>query len=347
MTNPNEAIGTNAGYNGRTTPNALNDNLAAFSRGIVSGWACSPKSGMIVQIGGDGSTRDVAIAEDNAGNRTTINNRSGQPVDITIPASPSTGNRIDYIIAYVANPQAGIGADDVDFPSQCGIIPVSGTVASSPSGPDAATIKSAITADGADGSTAYYIRLAYVYVGQGVSTIGSGSIYQGSKASMNATISSGSIGTTQLASYAVTTAKIANNAVNQTKIDFSSVAPKLFKTTSMPAVNYTTVSTSWSAVNIGSAVNITGLDTSRTYVVIATTSFTESTGGAGEFRLAATGATVAQTNNYTQGGLQCVSYTLPPIKPDSSGKIVLQRAFSGLAGQVRMDALNVVLLTVA
>ena len=55
MTNPNDAIGTNAGLGGRTSPNAFNDGLAAWSRGIMSGWACSPKSGMTVQIGGDDS----------------------------------------------------------------------------------------------------------------------------------------------------------------------------------------------------------------------------------------------------------------------------------------------------
>ena len=183
MTNPNNAIGTNAGFGGRTSPNALNDNLAAWTRGVISGWACSPKSGMIVQIGGSGSDRDVAVAEDNAGNKTTINNRNGSPVDITLSGASSTGNRIDSIVAYVDNPAQGTSSD-VDYAPACGIIAVKGTVSSNPSAPTNARIRTAITADGANGTAAYYVVLANVTVGQGVTTIGSGAIAQGTKATL-------------------------------------------------------------------------------------------------------------------------------------------------------------------
>lgn len=183
MTNPNNAIGTNAGFGGRTSPNALNDNLAAWTRGVISGWACSPKSGMIVQIGGSGSDRDVAVAEDNAGNKTSINNRNGSPVDITLSGASSTGNRIDSIVAYVDNPAQGTSSD-VDYAPACGIIAVKGTVSSNPSAPTNAQIRTAITADGANGTAAYYVVLANVTVGQGVTTIGSGAIAQGTKATL-------------------------------------------------------------------------------------------------------------------------------------------------------------------
>lgn len=183
MTNPNNAIGTNAGFGGRTSPNALNDNLAAWTRGVISGWACSPKTGMTVQIGGSGSDRDVAVAEDNAGNKTTINNRSGSPVGITLSGASSTGNRIDSIVAYVDNPAQGTSSD-VDYAPACGIIAVKGTVSSNPSAPTNARIRSAITADGANGTAAYYVILANITVGQGVTTIGSGAIAQGAKATL-------------------------------------------------------------------------------------------------------------------------------------------------------------------
>lgn len=183
MTNPNNAIGTNAGFGGRTSPNALNDNLAAWTRGVISGWACSPKSGMIVQIGGSGSDRDVAVAEDNAGNKTSINNRNGSPVDITLSGASSTGNRIDSIVAYVDNPAQGTSSD-VDYAPACGIIAVKGTVSSNPSAPTNAQIRTAITADGANGTAAYYVVLANVTVGQGVTAIGSGAIAQGMKATL-------------------------------------------------------------------------------------------------------------------------------------------------------------------
>lgn len=184
MTNPDNTVGTNAGYDGRTTPNAFNDILGTFTRGLVSGWACTPKSGMTVQLGGDGSTRDVAIAEDNAGNKTTINNRTATPVEITLAGAPATGNRIDSIVAYVDSGQSGQGATDVDFPSITGIIAVSGTAAGTPTAPTEAQIRSAITNDGADGASSFYVVLANITVGQGVTTIGSGVISAGTPAQM-------------------------------------------------------------------------------------------------------------------------------------------------------------------
>lgn len=194
MTNPDNTVGTNAGYDGRTTPNAFNDILGAFTRGLVSGWACTPKTGMTVKLGGDGSTRDVAIAEDNAGNKTTINNRTATPVEITLAGAPSTGNRIDSIVAYVDSAQSGQGATDVDFPSITGIIAVRGTAAGSPTAPTEAQIRSAITNDGADGASSFYVVLANITVGQGVTTIGSGVISAGAPAQLqSATIPDGGI----------------------------------------------------------------------------------------------------------------------------------------------------------
>lgn len=218
MTNPNDGVGTNAGFNGRTTPNAFNDVLASLSRGVLSGWACSPKTGMTVQLGGDGSTRDVAIAEDNAGNRTTINNRLGMPVEITLGGAPATGNRIDLIVAYVENPQTGTGASDVDFPSQVGIIAVQGTAAGTPSAPNEAAIRTAITADGATGASAYYVVLASITVGQGVTTIGSGSISAGTPAAQLATLN--------IADGSITTNKLASAAVSSAKIDWATLGAK-------------------------------------------------------------------------------------------------------------------------
>lgn len=182
MTNPNNSVGTNAGYNGRTSSKAFNDVLGAFTKGIVSGWGCAPKSGMVVSLGGNGTDRDVAIAEDNAGNRTTINNRSGAPIDATIAAAPSTNNRIDAIVAYAEQSIQGTGASDVDFASGVGLIVVSGTVAANPVAPNDTAIRNAITADGATGSSAFYVVLAEILVGTSVTTIGSGAITQGARA---------------------------------------------------------------------------------------------------------------------------------------------------------------------
>lgn len=207
MTNPNNAVGTNAAYGGRTSVNAFNDDLTIYSRGILSGWSCSPKSGMTVQIGGNGSDRDAAVAEDNAGNKTSINNIGGSPIDVTIPAAPATNNRIDLIVAYADNPPSGTSTV-VDNPAACGIIVVSGTAASSPTAPTNAAIRSAITTDGATGSTAYYVILAQIRVGTGVTTIGSGVITQGAKVESGAKAGANTVSTNSIADGAVTSQKV-------------------------------------------------------------------------------------------------------------------------------------------
>ena len=185
-TNPNNAIGTNGAYGGRTSVNALNDNLAAYTaRGIISGWEASPNSGMTIQLGGITGTRDVAVAEDASGNKTTINNISGSPIEITLSAAPSTNSRIDSIVAYVENPPQGTNSG-LDNPGACGIIAVSGTVAASPSAPTESTIRSAITSDGGTGSTAYFVVLANITVVNGTTDITSDAIEPGAKAGIGA-----------------------------------------------------------------------------------------------------------------------------------------------------------------
>lgn len=200
MTNPNNAVGTNGAFGGRTSVNALNDGLSAYSSGVLSGWACSPSSGLTVVLGGDGNTRDVAIAEDNAGNKTTINNISGSPVAVTLSNAPNNNSRIDAIVAYVNNPPTG-SSTATDNYGACGLIAVQGTVASSPSAPTESAIRTAITADGASGTTAYYVVLATITVARGTTTITSANITTGLSATLQSILSGTAvIGT--IASYA-------------------------------------------------------------------------------------------------------------------------------------------------
>lgn len=183
-TNPNNAIGTNGAYGGRTSVNAANDVLGLFkSRGILSGWEVLPNTGLTISLGGDGSTRDVAVAEDNAGNKTTINNISQDPVDVTIPAAPASNSRIDLVVAYVDNPPQG-EPTVLDNPGACGLIVVSGTAAASPVAPNDSAIRSAITADGATGAQAYYVVLAKVNIGSGTTTLTSDNLSRGDLATM-------------------------------------------------------------------------------------------------------------------------------------------------------------------
>lgn len=185
MTNPNNAVGTNGAFSGRTSVNALNDVLAQFNgRGVLSGWKASPSSGLTVTIGGDGSVRDVAIAEDNAGNRTTVNNISNSPISVTMPAAPGVNSRVDAIVAYVKNPPQG-SSTITDNYGACGLITASGTVAANPNKPTNNQIRTAITADGASGSTAYYVVLAYITISSGTTDIDASMIEDGSIATSN------------------------------------------------------------------------------------------------------------------------------------------------------------------
>ena len=215
-TNPNNAIGTNAAFGGRTSPNAFNDVLGAFQgRGIVSGWECSPDSGMTVVLGGNGTTRDVAIAEDNAGNKTTVDNIPASPISLTIAAAPATQSRIDAVVVYVNNPPQG-SSTAVDNYGTVGILDVQGTVASSPVAPNDSEIRTAITTDGASGATAYYVVLAYITVASGTTTITSGEIEAGPSASLQSEL-------TNIPDGSITGTKIAASTVTSNNIDWATI----------------------------------------------------------------------------------------------------------------------------
>lgn len=183
MTNPDNAIGTNAAYSGRTSVDAFNDNLAMYtSRGVISGWKCQVDTGLTVMLGGSGYVRDVAIAQDNSGNKVTINNISRDEVYVTMAAAPASNSRIDAIVAYVDNPPTGDSLT-ADNPAACGIIAVKGTAAVNPVEPNDSAIRTAISADGASGATAYYVILATVTIPTGTTDLIAGYIKQGRKPS--------------------------------------------------------------------------------------------------------------------------------------------------------------------
>lgn len=212
MANPNDAVGTNGAFGGRTSVNAFNDVLSAFSgRGIISGWSASPSSGLTINLGGNGNDRDVAIAEDAAGNKTTVNNISQAPVQVTVNAAPASNSRIDAVVAYIEDSPSGSGV--TDNPDVVNLLVVSGTVASSPTIPTDSAIRSAITADGASGSTAYYVILASVRISAGTTDVDSTMINAGPRVSLNSDI--------QFPNDSIGTEQIANGSVNSDKIDFT------------------------------------------------------------------------------------------------------------------------------
>ena len=170
MANPNKAIGTNGAYFGRTSVNAFNDVLALLSRGVLSGWECSASSGMDVTIGGVSGIRDVAIAEDNNGNRTTVNNISEAPITVTIDTAPASNSRIDSIVLYVDNPPSELMVIS-DNPDTCGVVVVKGTAGVNPQPPTDAMIRTAITTQAANGTIAYYAVVANITVAAGTTVI--------------------------------------------------------------------------------------------------------------------------------------------------------------------------------
>lgn len=219
MTNPNNAIGTNAAYNGRTSVNAFNDNLSGYTAGILSGWEPSEVTGMAMAFGGQSEVRDVAIAQDDKGNSTTVNNISGAPVTVTFAAAPLTDTRLDVVVLYVDNPPQG-NETDVDNPGSCGIITVKGEEGSYLA-PTDADVQAAITADGASGSTAYYIALCLVWVPVGITDIWQdGEIEFINYASSIAPLS---YPATQIPSDSITGDKIKLNTIKSYNLDYSTL----------------------------------------------------------------------------------------------------------------------------
>lgn len=185
MSNPDNALGTNGAYGGRTSVNAFNDVMASFkSRGILSGWACAPSSGLKVTLGGDGTTRDVAIAEDNSGNKTSVNNISQAPVEVTMPAAPANNSRVDSIVAYIESSPSSAG--ETDNYTAVNLLTVSGSASATPTAPSDSDIRTAITADGASGPTAYYVVLANVTIASGTTDIDASMISAGTSAQLAA-----------------------------------------------------------------------------------------------------------------------------------------------------------------
>lgn len=181
MTNPDNKLGVNAAFMGRTAPNTFNAELQSWTgRGIVSGFAVTPVSGMTISIGAADGVPDVAIVEDDIGNRLIMNNRTTVAIEQTLSDAPDTGSRIDAIVIYTNNPPEVLEQiPTVDNPTVCAMLVVEGEDSATPVAPDDTAIRTAITADDASGTTAYYAVLAYVTVENGVTDITAGEIEAG------------------------------------------------------------------------------------------------------------------------------------------------------------------------
>lgn len=193
MINPDNKLGVNAAFQGRTTPNAFNAVLQTLSgRGIVSGFKVVPSSGMTLSIGAADGIPDVVIVQDDIGNRLAMVTRSTVPIEQTISEAPETGSRIDAIVVYTNNPPEVLEQiPTADNPTICAMLVVEGEVSETPVAPDDVAIRTAITADDASGATAYYTVLAYVTVEAGVTDITTGEIEAGESVYANLGLTAG------------------------------------------------------------------------------------------------------------------------------------------------------------
>ena len=170
-TNPNDIVRVRSRANGRASVYEANAWCQSLSQGVLDGNGVvqNTSADMNVLVGGTSSKPDVVIASNPSGYKIALDIVGQQAVAITAPAS---NKRITSIVAYTDD--LSLASTDTSItgsPSSCGLIVVNGTASASPSAPDDATIRTAITADGATGSQACYCVLAEILVDHTTTTI--------------------------------------------------------------------------------------------------------------------------------------------------------------------------------
>ena len=170
-TNPNDIVRVRARANGRASVYEANAWCQSLSQGVLDGNGViqNTSADMNVLVGGTSSKPDVVIASNPSGYKIALDIVGQQAVAITAPAS---NKRITSIVAYTDDLSLASTDENITgSPSSCGLIVVNGTASASPSAPDDATIRTAITADGATGSQACYCVLAEILVDHTTTTI--------------------------------------------------------------------------------------------------------------------------------------------------------------------------------
>lgn len=147
-----------------------------YGQGLFSGVGVvpSPEADLSVVVGGSQAAPDVVVAENPSGYKIALDLNGTANVAIATP----TSNSVVYaIVAYTDDLSIQSSEDTITGnPATCGLLAVAGTPASNPQAPSDATIRSAITADGATGSQASYGVIAYVTVASTQTVITASSI---------------------------------------------------------------------------------------------------------------------------------------------------------------------------
>lgn len=232
MTNPDNIVRVRARNGGRASVYEANAWCQMLNAGLLEGNGVlqNTSADMNVLVGGSASKPDVVIATAPSGYHVALDIVGQQAVAITAPA---TNSRISAVVAYTDDLSLSTTEDTVTgSPASCGLIVVNGTTSANPTNPTEATIRSAITADGATGSQAAYVVIAYITVSSATTAITNTliSIQQSGIQAQN--IQPASIDSSKLAANAVDTSNIANSAVTASKIDFTTlVVTDLYTTT--------------------------------------------------------------------------------------------------------------------
>lgn len=170
MTNPDNIVRVRARNGGRASVYEANAWCQNWTTGFVEGSITQNTSAdMNILVNGSPSKPAVAIAATPAPYNIALDIVGQKAIAITAPA---TNSRYSAIVAYTDDLSLATTEDTVTgSPASCGLIVVNGTASATPVYPTDATIRTAITADGATGSQAAYVVLAYILVSSNTTTI--------------------------------------------------------------------------------------------------------------------------------------------------------------------------------
>lgn len=164
MTNPDNIVRVRARNGGRASVYEANGWAQPYSSGLVEGNGVTQNTSadMNVLVGGTATKPDVVLAENPAGYKIALDLVGQKAITITAPAS---NKRYSLIVAYTDDLSLSTTQDTVTgSPASCGLIVVNGTSSTTPTVPSDATIRTAITSDGATGSQASYCVVATILV---------------------------------------------------------------------------------------------------------------------------------------------------------------------------------------
>lgn len=156
---------------GRGSSEQENAQFQVYSTGIFSGEGVVPSSNLTVSLTGSGSAPQVFVGANPSGYKYTLDESEIQSFAITPPTSNS---RVAAIVAAASGTAVTGDTPEARNPDECEWFVVYGAAAATPTAPDDATIRAAITAQttkGLNGATAIVAVICNVVVDSSTTTI--------------------------------------------------------------------------------------------------------------------------------------------------------------------------------